>query len=368
MLLYLMIFQGLLGSENLIKRKSTKIVKVGDVLIGGNNPISIQSMTNTDTKDIKSTVKQIKELEDNGCEIVRFAVNDLEDALAINEIKKYIKIPTIADIQFDYKLAVLAAKNNIDGLRINPGNIGSKAKLREVVEAAKYYGLSIRVGVNSGSIKQEFLDKYKGVNENSICYSALDEIDKLESLNFNNIKVSLKASNVKLSIDSYKKFSELSDYPLHLGITEAGPPPMGVIKSSVGIGSILSLGIGDTIRVSLTADPVEEVKVAKEILKSLDLRNEGIDIISCPTCARTKVDLIRIVNIAQEKLNKINKNLKVAIMGCAVNGPGEAREADIGIAAGNGNGIIFKKGKILRKVSEENLLDELLIEIEKIGD
>lgn len=348
------------------QRKMTRQIKVGDVLIGGNAPISVQSMTNTITKDIESTVNQILELENAGCDIIRFAVNDLDDAAAIKDIKNRIHIPTIADIQYDYKLAIAACKGGVDCLRLNPGNIGAKWKVEEVVSVCKEFGIPIRVGVNSGSVKQEFLDKYNGVNENSICYSALEEIEILESMNFYDIKVSLKASNVNLSIASYEKFSEMSDYPLHLGITEAGPSYSGTIKSSVGIGSLLSRGIGDTIRVSLTADPLEEVKVGKEILKSLGLRNDGIELISCPTCARTKIDLIDIVKKAEERLNKLNKNLKVALMGCAVNGPGEAREADIGIAGGDGIGIIFKKGEIIKKVDEKDLLDALFEEIEKL--
>lgn len=349
-----------------INRRKTRQIRVGNVLIGGDAPISIQSMTNTITKDFEATVSQILKLEDEGCEIIRFAVNDFDDAKAIGEIKKRIHIPTISDIQFDYKLALAACENGIDGMRINPGNIGAKWKVKEVCEACKFRGISIRVGVNSGSVKKEFIDKYGGVNENSIVKSALEEIEILESLNFSDIKVSLKASNVNLSIDSYKKFSEISDYPLHLGITEAGPPPMGIVKSAVGIGSLLSQGIGDTIRVSLTADPIEEVKAGKEILKSLGLKTNGLDLISCPTCARTKVDLIKLVDIAQKKLDQLDLNMKVALMGCAVNGPGEAREADIGIACGNKNGLIFKKGEVIKKVPEEKLLDELLLEIENM--
>lgn len=349
-----------------IKRRNTRQIKVGDVLIGGNSPITVQSMTNTITKDVKSTVEQIRKLEKAGCDIIRFAVNDFDDAAAIGLIKKNINIPTISDIQFDYKLALAACENGIDGMRINPGNIGSKWKVKEVVEACKDKGISIRVGVNSGSIKQEVLDKFGGVNENSIVMSALEEIEILESLNFTDIKVSLKASNVNLSLESYRKFSKLSNYPLHLGITEAGPPPIGIVKSSVGIGTLLAEGIGDTIRVSLTADPLEEVTVGKEILKSLGLRNEGVDLISCPTCARTKVNLIELVEEAQKKLVDLDMNIKVAMMGCAVNGPGEAKEADIGVACGKGNGLIFKKGEIIKKVPEENLLNELFLEIEKM--
>ncbi|HZK33445.1 MAG TPA: flavodoxin-dependent (E)-4-hydroxy-3-methylbut-2-enyl-diphosphate synthase [Tissierellaceae bacterium] len=349
-----------------MERKKTKVVRVGDVLIGGNNPISIQSMTNTRTKDIKATVKQIKELENNGCDIIRCAIIDIEDAEVIPEIKKEISIPIIGDIQYDYKIALEAVKYGVDGLRLNPGNIGSLKKVRQVVKACKEKGISIRVGVNSGSIKQEFLDKYGGVNEDSMVYSALEQVRLLESMDFFDIKLSLKASSVPLSIKTYEKISSIVSYPLHLGITEAGPPGRGTIKSAVGIGAILSRGIGDTIRVSLTGDPVEEVKVGKEILKSLGLLKDGIEIISCPTCGRTNIDLINIVQEAERRLEGINRNLSVAIMGCAVNGPGEAREADIGIAGGNGEGLLFKKGKIIKKVKEGELLEELIKEINKL--
>jgi len=348
----------------MINRKVTRKVNVGDVEVGGNSKISVQSMTNTNTKDVKSTVSQINKLEKAGCEIIRMAVNDLEDAKALKEIKKQIKIPIISDIQFDYKLALLAAENESDAIRLNPGNIGAEWKIKEVIESCKYYNIPIRVGVNSGSVKQEFLDKFKGVNANSITYSALEEINILEKNNFNDIAVSLKASSVMLTIESYRKFSEISNYPLHLGVTEAGTNYKGTIKSAIGIGTLLAEGIGDTIRVSLTSDPVDEVIAGKEILKSLGLKTEGIDLISCPTCARTKVDLIEIAKTAEKKFDELNKNLTIAIMGCAVNGPGEAREADYGIACGNKEGLIFKKGEILKKVPEEHLLDELLNVIE----
>lgn len=351
----------------MINRKETKKIYVGDVPVGGDSFISIQSMTNTNTKDVKSTVSQIKKLEEAGCDIIRMAVNDLDDAAALREIKKEIKIPIISDIQFDYKLALAAAENESDAIRLNPGNIGDSWKIKEVIEACKFYNIPIRVGVNSGSIKEEFLDKFKGVNASSICLSAMEEVEILEKNNFYDIAVSLKASSVNLTIESYRKFSEMSNYPLHLGVTEAGTPKKGVVKSAIGIGTLLSEGIGDTIRVSLTSDPLDEVIAGKDILKALDLRREGIDLISCPTCARTKVDLIEIVKNVEDKLYAMDKNLKVAIMGCAVNGPGEAREADIGIACGNGNGLIFKKGEIIKKVPEEQLLSELLSEIEKIG-
>lgn len=349
-----------------MERKKTRVIKVGKILIGGDNPISIQSMTNTSTKDIKSTVEQIIKMEEYGCDIIRCAITDIEDAKAIPEIKKSISIPIIADIQYDYKLALYALEYGVDGLRLNPGNIGSLDKVREVVNECKKDNISIRVGVNSGSIKQEFLDEYGGVNENSMVYSAMEQIKVLEEMDFYDIKVSLKASSVPLTIKTYEKMSELVDYPLHLGITEAGPTWRGTIKSSVGIGAILSRGIGDTIRISLTTDPVEEVKVAKEILKSLGLRKDGIDIISCPTCGRTKVDLISIVEEAEKRIGDLKKNITVAIMGCAVNGPGEAKEADIGIAGGIGEGIIFRKGQIIKKVPEDLLLETLIEEIEKL--
>lgn len=349
-----------------MKRNNTRVIKVGDVLIGGTNPISIQSMCNTQTKDVDSTVRQILEMEKYGLDIIRFAVNDLEDAEAIPKIKAGIKTPTIADIQYDYRLALMAVEKGVDGLRINPGNIGARWKVEEVANACRERGISIRIGVNAGSLHQEFLDKFGGVNENSIVESALEEINVLESMNFKDIKVSLKASNVNLTLDANRKFAKVSDIPLHLGITEAGPGMQGIIKSSVGIGTLLLEGIGDTIRVSLTEDPVMEVKAGKEILKSLGLRTDGIELISCPTCARTKVNLFEIVEEAQKRFETMNKNLKVAIMGCPVNGPGEAREADIGIAGGNGEGLIFKKGKIIRKVKEEDLLNELIKEMEDL--
>lgn len=346
-----------------MERKNTRVIKVGNRLIGGNNPITVQSMTNTLTKDIDSTIKQIKRLEEAGCDIIRVAISDMEDARSIDSISKAVDIPIIGDIQYDYKLALAAIEHGIDGLRINPGNIGGKEKIREIVKACKEKDISIRVGVNSGSIKKEYLDKYSGVNEHSMVYSALENVKLLEDLGFYDIKISLKASNVPLTIKSYMKISELCDYPLHLGITEAGPNWRGTIKSSVGIGTLLAMGIGDTIRISLTGDPVEEVRVGREILKSLGLLKEGLELISCPTCGRTKIDLIKIVEEAERRLDGIDKHIKVAIMGCPVNGPGEAREADIGIAGGNGEGLIFKKGQIVRKVKEEDLLDELIKEI-----
>ncbi len=347
-------------------RKKTKVISVGDVKIGGDNPISVQSMTNTRTKDIKATVEQINKMEKAGCHIVRSAITDMEDAKAILEIKKHINIPIIGDIQYDYKLALEAIKYGIDGLRLNPGNIGSLDKVGQVVRECKRASISIRVGVNAGSIKQEFLDKYKGVNKNSMVYSALEQIKLLEDMDFYDIKVSLKASNVDLTVKAYEKISKIVDYPLHLGITEAGPIWRGTIKSSVGLGVLMFMGLGDTIRVSLTGDPIEEVKVGREILKSLGLLEEGVEIISCPTCARTNIDLIKLVERAEKELELIDKHIKVAIMGCAVNGPGEAKEADIGIAGGMGEGIIFKKGKVIKKVKEKDLLKELMKEIKSL--
>lgn len=349
-----------------MERRKTRVIRVGDKLIGGDNPISVQSMTNTITADVDSTVRQIKELEEAGCDIVRVAISDFDDAKAIGEIKKRISIPMIADIQYDYRLALKSIEYGIDGLRINPGNIGSLDKVKEIVKACKERDLSIRIGVNSGSIKKEFLEKYGGVNENSMVYSALEQVKLLESLDFHLIKISLKASNVPLTIKAYEKMSQVCDYPLHLGVTEAGPGMKGIIKSSVGIGTLLAKGIGDTIRISLTGNPVDEVKVGREILKSLHLLDEGIELISCPTCGRTKIDLIQIVNEAEKRLEGINKHITVAIMGCPVNGPGEAREADIGIAGGKGEGLIFRKGQIVKKVKEEDLLDELIKEIERL--
>lgn len=349
-----------------MERRKTRVIRVGDKLIGGDNPISVQSMTNTITADVDSTVRQIKELEEAGCDIVRVAISDFDDAKAIGEIKKRISIPMIADIQYDYRLALKSIEYGIDGLRINPGNIGSLDKVKEIVKACKERDLSIRIGVNSGSIKKEFLEKHGGVNENSMVYSALEQVKLLESLDFHLIKISLKASNVPLTIKAYEKMSQVCDYPLHLGVTEAGPGMKGIIKSSVGIGTLLAKGIGDTIRISLTGNPVDEVKVGREILKSLHLLDEGIELISCPTCGRTKIDLIQIVKEAEKRLEGINKHITVAIMGCPVNGPGEAREADIGIAGGKGEGLIFRKGQIVKKVKEEDLLDELIKEIERL--
>lgn len=348
-----------------MRRESTKI-KIGNISIGGDSPVTIQSMTNTDTRDIKKTVKQIKELEDAGCEIIRTAVPDMEAAVALKNIKESIGIPLVADIHFDYKLALESIKNGIDGLRINPGNIGSELKIREVVAAAKVYSVPIRIGVNTGSLEKDILEKYGTPTPEALVESALRHVYILEKYNFSDIVISVKSSNVQDNIKSYKLLAEKTKYPLHLGVTEAGTIFSGTIKSSIGIGALLSEGIGDTIRVSLTDSPLEEIKVGKEILKACGLRNFGIELVACPTCGRTNINLIELAKKAEKILMNINKPVKVAIMGCAVNGPGEAREADIGIAGGIGEGLIFKKGQILRKVPEEKLLDELIKEIEKL--
>lgn len=349
-----------------IKRKITRSVKVGNLLIGGGNNVVIQSMCNTDTRNVKETVAQIKRLEEAGCEMVRVAVPDMEAAKAIGEIKKEISIPLVADIHFDYRLALEAMEQGIDKVRINPGNIGSEEKIRAVVEKAKEKHIPIRIGVNSGSLEKDLLEKYGHVTPEALVESALKHVRILERYDFHDIVISIKASSVPFSIAAYSLLSQKVDYPLHVGITEAGTVWGGTVKSAVGIGSILAMGIGDTIRVSLTGDPVEEIKAAKEILKSLELRKFGVEFVSCPTCGRTQIDLVSIASKVEEKCRKINKNIKVAVMGCVVNGPGEAREADIGIAGGKGEGLIFKKGEIIKKVPENELIDALMEEIEKL--
>ncbi len=350
----------------MLERRKTRVVKIGDVYIGGNNPIAIQSMCNTKTSDVNATVAQIKELEEAGCEIIRVAVPDMEAAEAIKDIKKQIHIPLVADIHFDYRLALKAIENGVDKLRINPGNIGGEDRVKAVVDAAKEKGIPIRIGVNSGSLEKSILEKYGGVTSQGLVESALNHVKILEKYDFHDIVISIKASNVPFSLETYSLLSESVDYPIHLGITEAGTEWSGTIKSSVGIGAILAMGIGDTIRVSLTGEPVKEVRAAREILKALGLRKFGIEFISCPTCGRTSIDLIGLANRVEEKCRNINKDIKVAVMGCAVNGPGEAREADIGIAGGKGYGLIFRKGEILKKLPEEQLLDALMEEIDKL--
>lgn len=347
-------------------RKKTKVVKCGNVCVGGNNPITVQSMTTTDPTDIASTVNQIIRLEDAGCDIVRIAVPNMEAAQSISKIKEQTNIPIVADIHFDYRLALESIKQGIDGLRLNPGNIGETARVQEVVRAAKERNIPIRIGVNAGSLEKSILDKYGYPTAEGMVESALKHVAILEELDFTDIVISLKASNVQLTVDAYKLMAEKVDYPLHLGITEAGTVWAGTIKSSAGIGTLLLMGIGDTIRVSLTGDPVEEIKVGRQLLKSLGIIQNEVTIISCPTCGRCKIDLINVANQVEEKLGKLKKPIKIAVMGCAVNGPGEARDADIGIAGGHGSALLFKKGQIIRKVKEEEILATLIEEIEKM--
>lgn len=346
-------------------RKMTREVQVGNVKIGGGNPIIIQSMCNTDTRDVAATVKQILQIEEAGCELVRVAILDMEAANAVEEIKKHIHIPLVADIHFDYKLALRVMELGIDKVRINPGNIGEESRIRQVVEKAKKKDIPIRIGVNSGSLEKDLIEKYGGVTPQGLVESALRHVRILEKYDFHNIIVSIKASDVPFSLEAYSLLSQSIDYPIHVGITEAGTVYSGTIKSAVGIGTILAAGIGDTLRVSLTGDPIEEIRAAKEILKSLGLRKFGIELISCPTCGRTQIDLISIANEVERLCRGIDKNLKVAVMGCVVNGPGEAREADVGIAGGKGEGLLFKKGEIIRKVKEHELVSALMEEIER---
>ena len=342
---------------------STREICIGSVKIGGNNPVAIQSMCNTDTRDISATISQIKALEEAGCEIVRVAVVDNEAASAIKEIRKNINIPLVADIHFDYRLAIAAMENGVDKIRINPGNIGSIENTKKVVNLAKERHIPIRIGVNAGSLEKEILSKHNGITPEGLVESALNHVRILENLDFYDTVISIKSSSVPISVKAYELLSQKTDYPLHIGITEAGTVFSGSIKSAVGIGIMLSKGIGDTLRVSLTGDPVLEIKAAKDILKALELRKFGAQIVSCPTCGRTKIDLIGLANKVEDLCQNIDKNIKIAVMGCAVNGPGEARDADIGIAGGNGEGLIFKKGEIIKKVPENQLIEELMKEI-----
>ncbi|CEO30232.1 flavodoxin-dependent (E)-4-hydroxy-3-methylbut-2-enyl-diphosphate synthase [Paraclostridium sordellii] len=346
------------------KRRLSKEVSVGSLKIGGNNPISIQSMTNTDTRDAKATIDQIKRLEEVGCDVVRVAVPDMEAAKNIGEIKKNVNIPIIADIHFDYRLALEAIDQGVDGVRINPGNIGSIDRVKMVVNKCREKNLKIRIGVNGGSLEKELLEKYGSATAEALVESAMGHVKILEDLDFHNIVISLKSSDIYKTLEAYELIAKKVDYPLHIGITESGSVKKGTIKSSIGVGALLLKGIGDTIRISLTGDPTEEVIVGKEILRSLDLLNDKIKVISCPTCGRCNIDLISVVNEVEEKINKVDKDITVAIMGCAVNGPGEAKEADIGIAGGKGEGLLFKKGEIIRKIDGDKLVDELLAEIE----
>ena len=345
-------------------RDNTKEIHIGDRVIGHGNPVLIQSMTNTRTEDVKATVEQIHRLTEAGCEIVRSTVPTMEAAKAIREIKKEISIPLVADIHFDYKMAVAAIENGADKVRINPGNIGSDERLKAVVDAARDRNIPIRVGVNSGSIEGRILEKYGRVTAEGLCESALDNVKRIEDMGYDNLVISIKSTNVMLCVEAHKKLAKLTNYPLHVGITESGTDFSGNIKSGIGLGLILNEGIGDTVRVSLTGDPVDEIRSAKIILRTLGLRKGGIEVISCPTCGRTKIDLIGIAKKVEAIAGKYPYDMKLAVMGCAVNGPGEAREADIGIAGGDGDGLIFKHGTVVRKVPEDMLFDALREELD----
>lgn len=350
-------------------RKKTRIISIGDLKIGGDNPILIQSMTNTDTRNVKATVEQIARLEDAGCDIIRVAVPDREAAEALSGIKAGIHIPLVADIHFDYRLALTAIENGVDKLRINPGNIGGRDKVKAVVEKAKERQIPIRIGVNGGSLEKDLLEKYGKPTAEALVESAERHMAYLQDEGFEDIVVSMKSSDVLTTIDAYTLFSEKYDYPLHLGITEAGIMQSASVKSSVGLGYLLLNGIGDTIRVSVTGDPVGEVDVAREILKSAgryDRKDAGVEVVSCPTCGRTEIDLIGIAEEVNRRLYHMDKNIKVAVMGCVVNGPGEGREADIGVAGGKGKGVLFKKGEIFKTVKEEEIVDALMDEINRM--
>ncbi len=345
-------------------REHTRAVRIGDRVIGGGNPILIQSMTNTRTEDVDATVEQILRLEKAGCELIRCTVPTMEAAEAFKEIKKRIHIPLIADIHFNYRLAIAAIENGADKIRINPGNIGSEDKVRAVVDAARERNVPIRVGVNSGSLEKELVEKYNGVTAQGLVESALDKCRWIERMNYDNLVVSIKSSNVLMCAEAYERFAAVSDYPLHVGITEAGTVLSGNIKSSIGLALILSKGIGDTIRVSLTGDPCEEIKSAKLILRTLGLRKGGVEVISCPTCGRTKIDLISLATQVEDMVQAYPLDIKVAVMGCVVNGPGEAKEADIGIAGGIGEGLLIRHGEVVRKVPEDQILQTLQYELD----
>ena len=345
-------------------RKDTKVINIGGRKIGGGNPVAIQSMTNTKTEDVEATVAQILALEKAGCEIIRCAVPTMEAAQALKEIKKQIHIPLVADIHFDYRLAIAAIENGADKIRINPGNIGTKERVKAVVDKAKEYGVPIRVGVNSGSLEKPLIEKYGGVTAEGIVESALDKVHMIEEMGYDDLVVSIKSSDVLMCVKAHELIAEQCPYPLHVGITESGTVYSGNVKSSVGLGIILYEGIGNTIRVSLTGDPVEEIRTAKLILKTLGLRKGGIEVVSCPTCGRTRINLIHLANEVEKMVADIPlDDIKVAVMGCVVNGPGEAKEADIGIAGGIGEGLLIKKGQVIKKVKEEELLDTLRQEL-----
>jgi len=348
-----------------LKKRKTRPVFIGKVQVGGDAPVSVQSMTNTDTRDSASTIKQINRLADEGCEIVRLAVPDTEAADALPVIVRKVNIPLVADIHFDYRLALEAVRAGVDGLRINPGNIGGRKKVAVLVEGMRDRNIPVRIGVNAGSLEKELLEKYGGVTADAMVESALRHINMLEEMNYNQIKVSLKASDIAIMLGAYRKLAKKVDYPFHIGVTEAGAVRYGTVKSSIGIGILLNEGIGDTLRVSLTGDPLEEIKVGYDILKALGIRRRGVEVISCPTCGRTQIDLVKIAGEVEEKLQYLKIPLQVAVMGCIVNGPGEAREADFGIAGGKGAGLIFRKGEVIRKVPENKLVEELLKEIAK---
>ncbi len=347
----------------MMERKNTKIVEIGDRVIGGGNPILIQSMTNTKTEDVAATVAQIKQLTAAGCDIIRCAVPTMEAAKALGEIKKQISIPLVADIHFDYRLAIAAMENGADKIRINPGNIGSTERVKAVVDVAKERNIPIRVGVNSGSLEKDLVEKYHGVTAEGIVESALDKVKLIEDMGYDNLVISIKSSDVLMCVKAHELISEKTMHPLHVGITESGTIISGNIKSSIGLGLILSQGIGDTIRVSLTGDPLEEIKSAKLILRTLGLRKGGVEVVSCPTCGRTRIDLIHLANQVENMVADIPLDIKVAVMGCVVNGPGEAKEADIGIAGGIGEGLIIKHGEVYKKVPEDQLLEALRYEL-----
>lgn len=349
-------------------REATKEIKIGNKVIGGGNPVLIQSMTNTKTEDVSATVEQIQKLEGAGCDIIRCAVPDMEAAKALTEIKKHIKIPLVADIHFDYRLAIAAMEHGADKIRINPGNIGAKERLLAVVKEAKDRNIPIRVGVNSGSLEKDLVEKYHGVTPEGLVESALGKVKMIEDMGYDNLVISIKSSDVMMCAKAHGQIAERTNYPLHVGITESGTILSGNIKSAVGLGIILSQGIGDTIRVSLTGDPLEEIKSAKLILRTLGLRKGGIEVVSCPTCGRTQIDLIGLANRVENMVEDIPKTLKVAVMGCVVNGPGEAKEADIGIAGGKGEGLLIRKGEVIRKVPEGELLGALREEILKFEE
>lgn len=350
----------------MIKRKKTRKIKIGNIFIGGGAPIAVQSMCNTDTRDIQKTVEQIKKLEKAGCEIIRVAVPDLKAAKALGKIKKEISLPLVADIHFSADLALEAISQGIDKLRINPGNIGSEEKIKKVVEAAKKKKIPIRIGVNAGSLEKDILAKYKNkATARAMAESAMRHIKILEKYGFKNIAVSLKASDIERTVEAYRLLSGKVDYPLHIGVTEAGTIFRGTVMSAAGLGILLYEGIGDTLRVSLTADPIEEIRVAWEILKSLGLRKRGITVTSCPTCGRTEINLIRLAEKVEKEMANFDKDIHVAVMGCVVNGPGEAREADLAVIGGKKAGLIMKKGKIVKRVEEKNLLKEFIEEVKK---